>query len=121
MTAIYAVIRFQISNGAFDGLAELEQFAFFVSQSFVFAAVLDADTLVLLIHATVVRGNGHIFDRNVRQNATLLELFSQNVTIVRIVREAFSLLKYFIVDILDKRSDLMSTSMILSRLTYLTK
>jgi hypothetical protein len=76
---VHSVIRFQVSDDRFNGLASFKQSSFFVVQALVLASMLNADIWVLLIDTAVTKIDVHIFDGAIGQNAGLLELFGQRV------------------------------------------
>lgn len=87
MTAVHPVVRLQVTDDRFDGLSSLEQSALCLGEALVLAPVLDVDPWILVVHTTVAKIDVHVLDRGIGQNAGLLELLGQFVTVVRIVGE----------------------------------
>ncbi len=75
MTAIHAVIGFQMTDDRFNGLSPLERAALLVGKSLGFASMLDAHGGVIGIQTAIAQININVTDRAVAENLCLLELF----------------------------------------------
>jgi len=75
MTAIHAVIGFQMTDDRFNGQPPLEQAPLLLGKSLGFASMLDAYGGVIGIHAAIAQININVTDRAVAENLCLLELF----------------------------------------------